>query len=374
MPANLGAKKPTGDYNGGLWYDKFFGAWDDAYAEVPNGEKAAWVEQFKSPIGGRTRLAEQHERLQRLIFERGGQIRHFKTTGRFVTGLGREHPIENGFAWHHTLGVPYLPGASVKGLLRAWSEQNSADEHDIKRIFGSALAGNAGVGSVIFGDALPPEPVRLIPDVMTPHYSPYYQDDEAVEPPADWHAPQPIPFLTVDVGQSFVFTLAPRQARNAQDDSDCEIAARWLAEALFWLGAGAKTAVGYGRFTANEAADQAVVEKLRQTRQVRTRAAQLAKRLRGLSPLAQELERAIESAQLDTDKNVFTRPPLIEDWLTRLEVAPEPDAVQRFRELVRCHFPSLLENPDKTKGKKRKPEFNDRQRALARRLNLLVEE
>jgi CRISPR-associated protein Cmr6 len=30
--------------------------------------------------------------------------------------------VENGFLWHPTLGVPYLPGAAVKGLVRAYVE------------------------------------------------------------------------------------------------------------------------------------------------------------------------------------------------------------------------------------------------------------
>ena len=35
-----------------------------------------------------------------------------------VTGMGNPHPLESGFTWHPTLGMPYLPGSAV-GLVRA---------------------------------------------------------------------------------------------------------------------------------------------------------------------------------------------------------------------------------------------------------------
>ncbi|HWO99019.1 MAG TPA: RAMP superfamily CRISPR-associated protein [Methylococcus sp.] len=36
----------------------------------------------------------------------------------FTTGLGNEHPLENGFAFLNPYGLPYLPGSGVKGILR----------------------------------------------------------------------------------------------------------------------------------------------------------------------------------------------------------------------------------------------------------------
>ena len=66
-------------------------------------------------------LRESAVRMVRLVEAHGGRWRVFRTTSRFVTGLGRRHPVENGFAWHSTLGVPYLPGSSVKGMVRAWT-------------------------------------------------------------------------------------------------------------------------------------------------------------------------------------------------------------------------------------------------------------
>ena len=368
LPHSLHTEKPTSDHNAGLWYDKFFNGWDDQFSEVPDGNKTVWVKNSANQCGEQSVLSEQIVRLYNLLSARGGYVWYFKTDGRFVTGLGRDHPVENGFAWHHTLGVPYLPGSSLKGMLRAWAREENRQEHDTNRIFGPETRQKAGVGSVVFFDTLPCAPVKLEADVMTPHYGPYYQNEGAKTPPADWHDPVPIPFLVVANAQTFLFALAPRRINDPQDLQDCEAVAGWLEDALTWLGAGAKTAVGYGRFKLDQAATEAAAKEQCQAQEQREREAALAARVQGLSPLAQELELEIEAHHLDTNKNAFSAPPFIEQWLEKLETGPSADALDRFCGLLNTHFPSLLENPDKTKGKKNKPAFNDRQRNIAERL------
>ena len=41
----------------------------------------------------------------------------------FATGLGNEHPLENGFAFLNPYGLPYLPGSGVKGVARRAAEE-----------------------------------------------------------------------------------------------------------------------------------------------------------------------------------------------------------------------------------------------------------
>lgn len=48
----------------------------------------------------------------------------------FVTGMGMEHPLENGFAFLDPYGVPYLPGSSVKGVLRRAAEELALFEEE----------------------------------------------------------------------------------------------------------------------------------------------------------------------------------------------------------------------------------------------------
>ncbi|HHX86956.1 MAG TPA: type III-B CRISPR module RAMP protein Cmr6, partial [Firmicutes bacterium] len=156
-----------------------------------------------------------------------GEFRCYETLWRFTTGLGLNNPVENGMAWHHNLGVPYLPGSSVKGLVRSWVEQwlDHSSQDEINRIFGPRGTRDneepiKGVGSIIFFDALPVTPVRLAADVMTPHYQKYYSGSE---PPGDWQDPNPIPFLTVDEGQAFLFAVAPRKRGATENKPDLEM-------------------------------------------------------------------------------------------------------------------------------------------------------
>ena len=45
------------------------------------------------------------------------------STAPFATGLGNEHPLENGFAFLNPYGLPYLPGSGVKGVVRRAAEE-----------------------------------------------------------------------------------------------------------------------------------------------------------------------------------------------------------------------------------------------------------
>jgi len=83
---------------------------------------------------------------------------------------------------------------------------------------------------------------------MNPHYAPYYAGDGKV-PPADYHYPIPIFFLTVDKRTTFQFILGSKYPewkdwmigeKNKKNIID------WLKDALENHGIGAKTAIGYG--------------------------------------------------------------------------------------------------------------------------------
>ena len=76
---------------------------------------------------------------------------------------------------------------------------------------------------------------------MTPHFAGWTER----EPPGDWLSPTPIPFLTTAAGTPFLFGIVPIRAAG---NDDLKTASAWLRAALSWAGAGAKTAVGYGRF------------------------------------------------------------------------------------------------------------------------------
>jgi CRISPR-associated protein Cmr6 len=242
--ANLTNAANLAAYQGhlGLLYDKFGDQWNrDNPDHRLDFQKPTWVRKLHGRRAGDARTIMEACSRQRTLISKlnvnghvKGEVLYLRNVDRFVSGLGRQHPVENGFTWHHSLGVPYLPGSSVKGMLRAWLPNCDAPKDKIVQLLGEAgLAGQA-----IFFDVLPSQPTTLVADVMTPHYSPYYQSGEI---PGDWHSPIPIPFLTVAKSQTWqCAVVAPEQ--------DCTLLVGWLKEAFQYAGAGAKTALGYGRF------------------------------------------------------------------------------------------------------------------------------
>ena len=310
--AALDPKTRPVDGHAGLWYDKFCDRWQvqvrggswsmssDKSTDADN-PKLSWIRTVCSDRVGEADVIGEHAmRVKRLLERRGGVSRVFTAESRFVTGLGRGHPVENGFAWHATLGTPYLPGSSVKGLVRAWAELECGLQPQPGTIH--RLLGDTGrVGRVTFLDAVPIAPVGLEADVMTPHYAGWTEAD----PPGDWCLPTPIPFLVTAPGTSFLFGLLP--CGPAQND-DLSMVAGWLGEALAVVGGGAKTSVGYGRFKRDETAEEALDrkhaahrERCRRVREKRSAATAREKRLAALTPIGREIEEIIESRR---DKNM----------------------------------------------------------------------
>ena len=303
-------KTRSSDGHAGLWFDKFCDQWrvEDASwtlkskkGDDRNNPKLEWINTVTdSTVGTARQLDEYALRLTQLVEKRGGRLFVFVTESRFVTGLGRSHPVENGFAWHPTLGTPYLPGSSIKGLVRAWAEQDAAPRPACETV--KCLLGDPGeVGQVCFLDAAPIGPVRLEADVMTPHYAGW----TVKEPPGDWCSPTPIPFLTTAAKTAFLFGVIPCRSVS---EADLDTVGHWLNSALVWTGGGAKTAVGYGRFERCKAGEEILrrnraerEDKPRQEREALAEARDRELRLAALTPIEREIEQLLDDRQ---DKNV----------------------------------------------------------------------
>lgn len=243
--------------NTGLWFTRFFNQYDEYKDDKgkSKSQKLEWLQDIaKNAIGDGKKIKDLNDRQRELCKSLGGTFVEVETQSNFVTGMGLSHPVENGFTFHPTLGVPYLPASSVKGLLRgwveAWMEHSTEPEKNtlIARWFGAAKGNKEGMdesaGEIIFFDALPSEPVELACDVMTPHMGDWYEKGDENNPPADWYSPVPVPFLVVQPKTKFHFMIAPRQGLTSVDVSKTM---QELKNALEWIGAGAKTASGYGR-------------------------------------------------------------------------------------------------------------------------------
>ena len=95
--------------------------------------------QFKdenktSALNATTSLSESdcksivaHVERQRSIFnavaEDDGLELMAQSVAPFTTGLGNEHPLENGFAFLNPYGLPYLPASGIKGVVRRAAEE-----------------------------------------------------------------------------------------------------------------------------------------------------------------------------------------------------------------------------------------------------------
>jgi CRISPR type III-B/RAMP module RAMP protein Cmr6 len=165
-----------------------------------------------------------------------------------AVGLGSTaNAHEISLALHGTYGWPVLPGSALKGLTAAWAvASGTVKADDIGRVLGTprldvATERDAARGSVSFLDGIPAgQVVAVEPDVLTPHVKPYYDGVATGKPvpPAEYHNPVPLIFLTVR--GSFFVDL------HGSNRDDTEMAADWLRQAGDELGAGAKTAAGYG--------------------------------------------------------------------------------------------------------------------------------
>ena len=294
----------------GLWFERFFHQYQQNWT-VPDGGKQAFIQELvgtsnRASCGNTDQLTNYTDRQKSLVQDLKGFCRFYTNDWHWVTGLGLPSPLENGFIWHPTLATPYLPGSSVKGLVRAWleSESETGPAH-IKRWFGSPdkstdKTANFQSGELIFFDAIPIEPVTLALDVMTPHGGKWYSDGDRAEVdspetvPADWNSPVPVPFMVVRQS-TLLFSIAPRPGCTWTEDEQ-QLFKTALNEALAWLGAGAKTAIGYGYMQPDKFENKHFEEEAQQRLEDQENAT-LSEERKTLKTLRQMLEQQISNRQ-----------------------------------------------------------------------------
>lgn len=183
------------------------------------------------------------------------------STAPFATGLGNEHPIENGFAFLTPYGLPYLAGSGVKGILRRSMQELQKEGDDsftpeaINALFGPETVDkpeDAQRGALDFWDVFP-DPAKagnkLVVEIMTPHFGKYYQ---GIEAPHDSGAPVPVSFLAVPDKSLFDFHVVcqPSRLPDALQNQWQALLHRAFQHAFEWVGFGSKTSVGYGAMAA----------------------------------------------------------------------------------------------------------------------------
>ncbi|MGI2029376.1 type III-B CRISPR module RAMP protein Cmr6 [Endozoicomonas acroporae] len=313
QPLYKGAEspKPKANFHRGLWFERFFNYSDPTFNDVGDDDKKEAIKQVSGEAGSDPEIARFATRQINLINSLGGQFQIFSLDWHFVTGMGNEHPAENGFLWHPTLGTPYLQGSAVKGLLRSWLEQNlepgTQRQELLYQWFGSEgkkpeeQQHENQAGDLIFHDAIPVGATRIGADIMTPHMGKWYEKGGEGSPanspdtiPADWHNPIPVPFL-VTTRASFLFAVSPRT--GAMKDGIADVMG-FLGCALEELGAGAKTSAGYGSMHREKEQEDAFANRLQgQQEQLQQQAfeASLSPAERAMYQVRQQLEADIRN-------------------------------------------------------------------------------
>lgn len=274
------------------------GLWLNPNRRALNGESPSLFE-VEHKRTDTALMQANYRRWEALVRASGGLAFTVITAERLVAGLGASHVLETALTLDRNTGLPYLPGSSVKGLTRAWGlievaaqfgitlTDDNADTEPLNQLaellisekdddlfkkleqlgpisedaeqsvkwFRFIFGSQANAGAVCFLDAVyagntAPE---YAADVMTPHYVKYYTS-KGSDSPAEDDNPNPVSFITVDRGNVFAFGLVLRDTAFANQPPEIlkialETAAGWLQRGLTDLGAGSKTATGYGFFS-----------------------------------------------------------------------------------------------------------------------------
>lgn len=266
--------------NFGLWYNKFIPLNNESECKPSDerGDKNSNVDfycrKYEEGILGNERLSrllkqkhDDQENYCRSFPKESYEVTNIsaKLVSPLVTGIGETHPHEISMVFDHNMGIPYIPASGVKGIVRfahtaaLWNEgifddliKTDAktgleyfDDDNCLSVY-SIFGNQKQRGKVIFLDAYTEKVPELHIDIMNPHYAPYYSDGK---PPADYHNPTPIKFLTVAQGTTFIFRAI---VKKDKDNDMLQKVRSALVKALTEEGVGAKTAVGYGRFNIAE--------------------------------------------------------------------------------------------------------------------------
>ena len=264
-----------------------------------------------------------------------------RATAPFTTGLGNEHPLQNGFAFLNPYGLPYLPGSGIKGVLRqaarelasgqwgdaqGWSEdkcyptklgKDTMPLSMLDILFGRESADGETDhlrGALSFWDVIPQiAGDNLAVEIMTPHQPHYYQQKAQAGSTNPHESGQPIPisFLTVPPKSAFVFHVQCNTAHLNRIAPALTESERWKTllttafhHAFQWLGFGAKTAVGYGAMEEDPVARKRHQEKHKAEQAAVRKVQEQMEREEELSKLSPALRAAREFFDARPDKNL----------------------------------------------------------------------
>lgn len=322
----------------------YFSGWEADWRKPSNKTPAFKAVAGALPQHSRDALTAIRQRQALLASQLGDAVftHPARLNAPLATGLGNEHPLENGFAFLNPHGLPYLAGSGVKGVLRRAAEELETGEwgntagwskEAIKIMFGPGEDDperdeKSRRGALMFWDLFfQPSANKnvLSVEIMTPHHSGYLQNGGT---PHANESPNPIPFLAVPAGCECTLYVQCNPALIPVEAAELRQRWRILVEVAIehagdWLGFGAKTAVGYGRLGIDPKA-QAERAARREAEAAERRKQEAETALAGMPPDQQLLKRLdARLSSMPTDprtKTPILQPTSGKDWLPTLEL------------------------------------------------------
>ncbi|WP_019960643.1 type III-B CRISPR module RAMP protein Cmr6 [Woodsholea maritima] len=242
-------KRFTG--NAGLKFEKapdatYTNIFPDASKPTNGPDAKQWIEA--GAYGNAKQLTNHAKRLATLAKTVKLHILDLKLESPLLIGTGIASAYDAfGLLWHRTLGVPYIPGSSLKGVCKTWynyttkptgEEPQSPNPQDTSS---SPFGSQKSKGEWVFFDAIPTAPPHIEIDILNPHYPDWYNQNAW---PGDWQNPIPITFPVIAAGTMFRTLIGVPGDYDASNN-----AINTLTQAVEYLGVGAKTSRGYGVLT-----------------------------------------------------------------------------------------------------------------------------
>jgi len=282
----LGTVIPT-TANFGLAFDKWldYSQSSGKYEPSVKQDRTSLISQAESLSQAATEMLKMHHLRQarycRTMEKAGWQpfVFHARLDAPFVSGLGATHPTETGMVLDHTSGMPYIPAASQKGVQRIAhmlcslrhddgtekTIEQLVDEGQVIRrnddffwreddasrtLFGYSEKNDSLAGQLVILDAYPLKAPELGEEILNPHFPEYYKGERG---PSEDQSPIPIKFLVVRPGTEFVFRILLRlpydKAHVREQGKLSRLVQQNIERAITEVGMGAKTSLGFGRFT-----------------------------------------------------------------------------------------------------------------------------
>ncbi len=176
----------------------------------------------------------------------------YKSSGIYeslIIGLGNPSVLETSITLNLVSGKPYIPATAIKGAFYAFcreiqkslekaGEDKKEEAETLKNYIEDWFGSTEKEGKCIFVDCYP-NSYRWKKDVMTPHYTKYYQGEVF---PTDTEKPIPIQFDILQDVNCDIYCFCPSQWENGKKSKFKNLFETCIKETAL----GAKKSVGYG--------------------------------------------------------------------------------------------------------------------------------